>query len=578
MADSAPSTPKGNDTETNFKSFRNEILDMFNFLSDQMNVQFNAINERTSHLESLVSNKLNLGESKVEFSREASRPTVEPMTEKRIRNRFSMGAGVVENDFVDEIERDNRLNESVMLDPDLYKSRAIPLKELREKRPGTGISLAKFMNKERENFGTNQFEGIHSNKYQITKEYVKCNVKLSKLTPFAILQFMEEITMFEEEHQQTVDMAGTLVDKNVRSVVMQQTDFEGDYSKFIILGKDRLYTLLQQAVRPTTQIEFYLKLKSCLYKKCQWDPSVKVTIFNFRAFHLKLKEYCDKFAEAYSFLAFQTSKEYIPSIDNKTRGLMKVFLDNTPTKIPDRICEELKLSKQTDLNVFMKKFLDKCEYIYQVSEINKDIRVFFDESLSNVRSSEEDANKNDKDNRGLFKAKSTYQIGRQRVHQLSAIASNIFIDESNVMDEYDEENCECDQQKLHDADMPVATGDNEMSLSELVENDVEKDILQSGEETKDDELNNMSGYQPRGIAPVIKSPYANRSATGQLEKMKSVDFKAGVCFDKINNGICNKEGCQYSHDPKDLEAHCSKVESRPWKRFSSGTPLTPGSK
>ena len=551
-----PSEPE-NDANT-------RILRAINRLVEQVN----AIDRRCARLEKESDEQFfeafRASRSKVHVEKEV------PKAPNHRYERFSAGAGEVENEYVEELKRDkfNMPDESQYMDPSLFKSKADPFVQFNRNIVGGRSSLANYMN--REDFVNNSNVNNNANVYQqqfrysVTKEWVECKIYLEKLTPFAILDWMEKLTKFENTHDQVIVKAGALLSDYARSVVMQKTDFVGDYRKFFPLNKEEVYSLLQETVRPTSQLDFHDKLKSALFKKFPWDPSVKVTIFNYRSFHLRLKEYCDKFAEAYLFLSYQCLKDNIPPIDNKENGLMKVFIGGMPGKLPGTIAEECRLRKCTNLSLMVKKFLEESERINKLSEMIKDVKVFFTDKESGKDLDGDVVEK------GLFKSKSYKEIDRSRSHRVNAISEDVFTDQSCIKkDESD------DDGSFGEVNDRVETvPDETMTLEELGESNTESNGDMENE--IDVQVNMVSNFQPRGIAPGSQ-PYAQRSATAQVQKMGSGNPNSSsnpprACYGMLENGVCNKEGgCTFSHDFKVLEEARKRVNSTPWMRPNAVT-------
>lgn len=528
---------------------------------DRLVEQVNAIDRRCARLEKESDEQFfedfKASRSKVHVEKEV------PKAPNHRYERFSAGAGEVENEYVEELKRDksNMPDESQYMDPSLFKSKADPFVQFNRNIVGGRSSLANYMN--REDFVNNSNVNNNANVYQqqfrysVTKEWVECKIYLEKLTPFAILDWVEKLTKFENTHDQVIVKAGALLNDYARSVVMQKTDFVGGYRKFFPLSKEEVYSLLQETVRPTSQLDFHDKLKSALFKKFPWDPSVKVTIFNYRSFHLRLKEYCDKFAEAYLFLSYGCHKDNIPPIDNKEKGLMKVFIGGMPGKLPGTIAEECRLRKCTNLSLMVKKFLEESERINKLSEMIKDVKVFFTDKESSKDS------EGDVVEKGLFKSKSYREIDRSRSQRVNAITEDVFMDQSCIKKDDSEDDGSFGEMN----DQIDLARDDAMTLEELDDN---KDGMNEDAECETGEpVNMVSNFQPRGLAPTSQ-PYAQRSATAQVQRMSSgnPNFTSNpprACYGMLENGVCNKEGgCTFSHDFKVLEDARKRVNSTPW--------------
>ena len=539
-----------------------EILRAIGHLAEQIK----GIDSRTSNLERSLNdqflNEANNSKARIPVERI---PTNAP---DRRYERFSAGAGEVENEYVEELKRERfRVpDESQYMDPSLFKSKADPFVQFNRNVVGGRSSLANYMN--REDFVNSSNVNANANAYQqqfrysVTKEWVECKIYLEKLTPFAILDWMEKLTKFENTHDQVIVKAGALLNDYARSVVIQKTDFVGDYRKFFPLSKEEVYSLLQETVRPTSQLDFHDKLKSTLFKKFPWDPSVKITIFNYRSFHLRLKEYCDKFAEAYLFLSYGCLKDNIPPIDNKEKGLMKVFIGGMPGKLPGTIAEECRLRKCTNLSLMVKKFLEESERINKLSEMIKDVKVFFTDKESSKDSDGDIVEK------GLFKSKSYREIDRSRSQRVNAITEDVFMDQSCIKKDDSEDDGSFEEMN----DQIDLARDDAMTLEEL---DSNKDGMNEDTECETGEpVNMVSNFQPRGIAPTSQ-PYAQRSATAQVQRMSSGNPNSAsnpprACYGMLENGVCNKEGgCTFSHDFKVLEEARKRVNSTPWMKSST---------
>ena len=228
-----------------------------------------------------------------------------------------------------------------------------------------------------------------------------------------------------------------------------------------------------------------------------------------------------------------------------------------PGKLPGTIAEECRLRKCTNLSLMVKKFLEESERINKLSEMIKDVKVFFTDKESSKDSDGDIVEK------GLFKSKTYKEIDRNRSHKVNAISEDVFTDQSCVKKiESDDEG------SFGEVDNQVGIGpDESMTLEELGENNAENNGDMHDE--TDEPVNMVSNFQPRGIAPTSQ-PYAQRSATAQVQRMSSGNPNSTsnpprACYGMLENGVCNKEGgCTFSHDFKVLEEARKRVNSTPW--------------
>lgn len=394
-----------------------------------------------------------------------------------------------------------------------------------------------------------------SNSSILYRQERDCKIALEKLNTKCILSFMEEIREFERKYDQEVKVGFLLTKKQINTVV--NTLGLPDRGFFERCSREQIYGYLQEYCRPRFKLDFYNKLCAAIKDSFIW--TLEFSIETFRGFHIRMLEYIRYFRKAFNFLAFG-NEENIPAFDSKEYGIRKAFCGNFPTQYATITCEQLELRKCQNLDDFLHKFCKKA------SEDN-------DFSLEMQRRKPRFVKYEKKGDSMNFSApmKETRRSS-QKLHAVNFVEQA----ESNSSDDL---NGETDSPKDL-SEIPKGIDENDYLPSE--EEDIDSCVSHLGRKMAEDlleaievdgadpsDLNNINNVirgEPRGLPPASVDAYKRPSAAGHLVKMTPLNpaIPKGGCIRMLRNGRCDRERCEYSHDPKDMEAEMARITRKPW--------------
>ena len=378
-----------------------------------------------------------------------------------------------------------------------------------------------------------------------------CNIKLEKLSCKHILKFMEDIHEFERQYEQSVTISFQMSRQQIDTVVNKLGLPGRDY--FHACTKDQIYSFLQDYMRPEHPQEFFKRLNYAVKDYFIW--TYEFSIATFRTFHIRMLDYVRFFRKAFIFLA-HNNEENIPSFDSKEYGIRKAFCDNFPNQYATIVCDQLQLRKCRNLKIFLHEF---CKKAAEDNDFSLEYHV------RNTRFTKY----KEEDKKLLYsvptrdKRKISQKLNAVNFSEDTEYEDSVPTDEtSNQEDLSDIPKAEDEDNYLPDANHEDPTSGSGERVSEEIMYDPETEDDNIGRD-----LNNVNFVtEPRGTPPSSRDAYKRNSATTQVLKMTPLNpkIKKGICLNMQKYGVCTRPACEYSHDPKELEASLEQIAKRPW--------------
>ena len=332
------------------------------------------------------------------------------------------------------------------------------------------------------------------------------HIRLTRLSVNHIYKFLNNIIEYQVAYGIALPVS-TLIDPNVRDVLIAHQSPKLTLSKFYKLSTAQLTDILQAQVKPGDSFIFaqYLNRICAIELPHGYVPTPN----NFRVFYNALLQYKQQFTKVYEILS-KNNKDHIPECTYKDGGLIKIFLDKIPFEYGGKVYQSLKIKKFKNIYKFIKIFYDLVQDHYETSKKFVIMAQYFGGTEYAAKA----FNKSNKDN-----PRSSYHKG---IHAID-LEDDQFSDSSDLEDEavYIE-----DQLKLMRHD--------------FIDEDEEDFYLQNS-------LNAFGSnrQRPNANADVPKKPV-----------LKSKDFPR-ACFHLLFYGNCPKGAkCTHPHDNNSLrQAH-----------------------
>ena len=216
--------------------------------------------------------------------------------------------------------------------------------------------------------------------YKSTPSYE--HIKLTSDNITSILEFAVSIEQFQTMHKISVP-AAPLVSQDIREYIISQEDNPRlDTAVFYSLDNKTVFSLLQKIKQPKNVIEFRKALDTHLRFSIFKD--YRPTLTNFKPLYSSLLVYKKNFQRLYDFLADGIKNvEFIPRVDNKEGGLIKIFIDKIPMGIGKRMFTNLNKEKFSTIDEFIRAFYSQLQLLNEISlEVSKLSTVIY-EATSN---------------------------------------------------------------------------------------------------------------------------------------------------------------------------------------------------
>jgi len=346
------------------------------------------------------------------------------------------------------------------------------------------------------------------------------HIKLDKLNVRAVFEFFQNIAQYRTMHNIELH-AATLVDKSVRTQVLARVPEIGCHEKFFDLTLIDLYRALQRSVRPEDKLSFYKLLDNGTFFYS--NPNYAMTVLNFQDFYNRLMTYRREFGDVLDFLKFDNAKN-VPPMNNQDYGIVKLFCSKDNTGYLSRVVQQLGVNKFDTYDSFCTMLFDVVRVHYDISGEARKLYAFMPPIAT--RSSQVQNN-----------------VSRKFPQRLSHVSQAQYVvnDEVEVLNPNNEVKPDLDD--FDDPDVVLDLNDD----PNCIPNDIS------------DSFSNHDDDDPYRKLSVVLAP---RGSGTLYEPYKQKPEAQTICYKMLYEGICPNPSCPYSHDPKVLEAHALKVESK----------------
>jgi hypothetical protein len=207
------------------------------------------------------------------------------------------------------------------------------------------------------------------------------HIKLTSLTVGHAFKFFQELDRYESRYKTSVP-APTLVSDRVRDEILVEAPHV-TISDFYGLENERLFVLIQKAIRPSNAIEFSKMLQATAefpMLPVGYTPSLQ----RFKPLYDAILIFKRTYLECCNFLAYENAAN-MPRCDHREGGLIRSFIDMIPFSFGQHVLASMKTHKFSNLADFFVAFMEALQSIKVAYEYTKAHTQFFEVGVPDTR-------------------------------------------------------------------------------------------------------------------------------------------------------------------------------------------------
>ena len=367
------------------------------------------------------------------------------------------------------------------------------------------------------------------------------HIKLQWLTVKDTFKFWSDVNKYEQMHDIPLKPA-TLVDDYVRkTIITKNRDEIIDEEQFFKLSSKQLRRYIQKSIRPTDKNMFASKLSEAVGF---WSSNnFTLTVLNFQDFFTRLCTYRREFEEVYEFLAYHNAAN-IPKLENKDKGIIKIFLSKIPCEYGNKVFQQLSKTKFESLDEFMTLFFSVDSEHYDISKESRKLSSYLPERTTSLAIPDKSS-----------------KFTPHRAHQM----------------ELEEELILSDTMSNNDF-MSRAIVDEASDIDYKIHQERSEHFRPTTDHVSSDELHAL---QSQPVRLLRRPPYGDGRNPPKVsgDNSRTGSTEPNGCFKMLTEGRCDRPLCTYSHDIAVLDATAAKLEarlrSRPYKGRSDSALSAP---
>ncbi len=379
-------------------------------------------------------------------------------------------------------------------------------------------------------------------------------ISLTSLTFRAILNFIDEVTMYHQTHKVLLPVASLISSEIIRELVSTwpgMTVFQ-----FLQMSAVDVFKILQSELCPQSLMEFEKILRrEAVFTMATVNESYKPNPVDYRPMYRAILRFKSEFLRVYEALAQNCEPSCIPECTNKDGGLINIFLQKIPYEHGTRLHKNylVKVKHWNSIYDYLTAFSKLVVSVYAQSKVSRSFGLTFGGSQFHAsRQSQLRPNtRNTAEHRQRFA--DAHGRHRQQLHAIVNGSEDPTLQEDNDITEEDirvaSEDYRC---ASIECDSETEDGANRYEMGQDIEEDPRGDnAFQPSSQLPDretpDQLHALTRDQapsrpkliPRDKPPLAKSAPLNPSPKG--------------CHSLVLYGFCkNRADCKFEHDEPTL--------------------------
>jgi hypothetical protein len=435
------------------------------------------------------------------------------------------------------------------------------------------------------NDGSSLRSAIHDGVLTTNVQESTSHIFLKSLEISAIFQFILQLSEYEARNGVRPSAAPRVSEYVRQRVITCPTVPVNDELMFVRLSEAKLMKYIQRTVRPLTVPEFSDKLRRAVTFPA--PEKFELTKKTFESFFAYLMTYSRNFLRAFLFLSHNNEKN-IPAVDNKSGGLIAIYLHGIPGDFAKSVMSELRVQTASSIRSFIEdKFIPKVHKLMKNARNLKMLDPFVPDGPSSSRrpasaptSSTVDKNSSSATSHGrypYFKKRSTKPHDGSLAN-LNAVAQPLdgFQSDDTSVTERTVRHTRLDNV---DPSYPNSSSERASAFNQEVDSDSEnyaEEEPMKSVPTEDLDVRAIQEHTLQNIS--ASSQHVNTRGPGRLIDPATRELSdrkvTGVCYVKLSTGVCNRSDCTFLHNSDAIRLELDKLVAR-WGKNGSSTPYEP---
>jgi len=184
------------------------------------------------------------------------------------------------------------------------------------------------------------------------KDYA--HIKLEVLDVVHIVAFLDQINDYQRKNNAQIPWPSSLLSKEIQEDLVDRINLSLTKEALDRMSLAALIKRLQVTVQPKSVDKFYKLLEMHVDFKMEGHFYPSVT--KFPKFREALLRFRGDFTLMFDFISESNDPDMIPDLDNKSEGLIRLFLDKIPFRYGHKLYKQIKPKQFADMHQFMEKF------------------------------------------------------------------------------------------------------------------------------------------------------------------------------------------------------------------------------